>query len=282
MAAARAAARIPDLTVTTTIEQELPAPPMRLHGDARIVAHHAAMLRDLGVTLPPGATVLDFGCGSGGSVYQYRAAGYQGFGVDFSYDWNANVEACIAKGLATPADRLCRALEVDPYRIPFPDETFDFVFSEQVFEHVQDYDAAIAEVRRVLKPGGVCLHDFPARWRPIEAHVYVPLAGAFPRRAWLALWARLGIRNEFQRGMPAAEVVRRNHDFLRANTNYPSRAAIARHFRRHFPTVRFVEDLFIQHSYGRLRMLARAARLIPGLPRLVSAFHTRVVFCRRG
>jgi ubiquinone/menaquinone biosynthesis C-methylase UbiE len=85
------------------------------------------------------------------------------------------------------------------YRLPYRDQEFDFVYSEQVFEHVMNPDQAIGELARVQRPHGVGLHLFPARYRPIECHVLVPSAGAFRPRWWLALWAGLGIRNGFQR-----------------------------------------------------------------------------------
>lgn len=50
-------------------------------------------------------------------------------------------------------------------RLPFEDETFDLVVSHEVFEHIPDVAAALAEVRRVLKPGGLAyinIHLFPS------------------------------------------------------------------------------------------------------------------------
>ena len=49
---------------------------------------------------------------------------------------------------------ILRVISENPYRIPFDDNTFDIVFSDQVFEHVQDYPTAISEIKRVLKPTG--------------------------------------------------------------------------------------------------------------------------------
>jgi SAM-dependent methyltransferase len=256
-------------------------PPAPLE-DSRLIEYHRAMLRDLGAPLSKRARILDFGCGLGHRVYQYRAAGYKAFGVDFPQDWKPVEQKCVDAGLATSGERFLRPLDTAPYRIPFDDEEFDFVFSEQVFEHVQDYDVALAEIRRVLRQGGSCLHDFPSRLRPIEAHVHVPFAGVIRSRKYLALWARLGIRNEFQAGLAADEVVRRNYEYLRGQTMYLTKKQLAAHLRRQFPIVRFVERLFIEHSWGRLHALAPIARFFPALGTVVSAFHTRVVFCRKG
>ncbi|MCZ7560474.1 MAG: class I SAM-dependent methyltransferase [Burkholderiaceae bacterium] len=49
----------------------------------------------------------------------------------------------------------------DAGRIPYPDETFDIVFADNVMEHIAEPLAVLAEVRRVLKPGGVFLFKTP-------------------------------------------------------------------------------------------------------------------------
>ncbi|MFW2828524.1 polysaccharide pyruvyl transferase family protein [Sphingomonas sp. ID0503] len=52
--------------------------------------------------------------------------------------------------------------------LPYPDRTFDLVITSDVFEHVIDPDEAFAEIRRVLKVGGVHIFSIPTRW-PIDA-----------------------------------------------------------------------------------------------------------------
>jgi SAM-dependent methyltransferase len=54
---------------------------------------------------------------------------------------------------------------MDARDLQFPDDTFSFVFSAAVFEHISDIDAATAELRRVMRPGGyayVSTHLFPS------------------------------------------------------------------------------------------------------------------------
>ena len=46
--------------------------------------------------------------------------------------------------------------------MPFGDGSFDFVFATDIIEHIEDDDRALAELRRVLKPGGHCLITVPA------------------------------------------------------------------------------------------------------------------------
>jgi SAM-dependent methyltransferase len=70
-------------------------------------------------------------------------------------------------------------------KIPASDGEFDFIFSRDMFFHVVDADRALAEARRVLKPGGyLLLHQTFAtdRLEPIErAHLYADLAVAAER-----------------------------------------------------------------------------------------------------
>jgi SAM-dependent methyltransferase len=127
-------------------------------------------LSRLGFDLQQHHSILDFGCGSGHDVYELRDIGYQAFGVDL-HDFLQ---------LRSPDDRQWFRLSRDPciYRLPYPDNHFDVIYSNQVLEHVVYYEPALQEMRRVLKPNGICIHIFPARWRVIEAHFRAPFAGS--------------------------------------------------------------------------------------------------------
>jgi SAM-dependent methyltransferase len=200
-------------------------------------------------------------------VERYAQAGYAAFGCDIA--------------LAGESKRI-RLIESDPYRLPFASGSFDLVFSDQVFEHVQDYCSALSEIHRVLKPAGVSLHFFPSRLRPIESHVFVPLGGALQGPTWLRLWAAVGIRNGFQRGMRANEVAKVNYEYLRSQTNYLTKAQIMQAVRMHFPDPVFAEKHMIRFTFGRARALAPVARWFPAISRLYSTFGQRVLFFSKG
>ncbi|HWS73293.1 MAG TPA: class I SAM-dependent methyltransferase, partial [Thermoanaerobaculia bacterium] len=54
----------------------------------------------------------------------------------------------------------------DGIHIPFPDASFDFLFSSNVLEHVRALPELLAETKRVLRPEGVAIHIVPsATWR---------------------------------------------------------------------------------------------------------------------
>ena len=86
-----------------------------------------------------------------------------------------------------------------------------------------------AEIRRVLKAGGIRLHAFPSRHTPIEPHVRIPLATVVQSQTWLNLWALLGIRSPFQRGKSAREVTSLNYNYLHDQTNYLTRQEFLHH-----------------------------------------------------
>jgi SAM-dependent methyltransferase len=210
---------------------------------------HLQVLRRCCVLPASGARVLDFGCGTGASVRAYLEAGFDAWGCD------------VVAADDDLGGRL-RVIRTAPYRLPFRDQEFDLVYSEQVFEHVMNPDDALRELARVLRPHGVGLHLFPSRYRPVECHVLVPFAGAFRPRWWLGLWARLGLRNRFQQGLDAHETVQRNERFLRDETNYLGRNELELTFGRWFETVDFVEAHMLASTEGRARLLAPVAGLV--------------------
>ena len=227
---------------------------------------HANILQELKQPLQPQSRVLDFGCGSGEMVSTYRADGYEAFGCDIVLDQETPV---------------LRRIRWDDLRIPFEDHSFDFVFSDQVFEHVTDPERAVSEIWRVLRPGGVCLHIFPSKLKPVESHVFVPLAGAMQNYYWLLLWSLLGVRNQFQQGKRPDEVARLNYEFLKKNTHYLNRAEIVRAFSSCFAKVTFAEAAMIKHTYGKARYLYPIVKIVPPVARLYSALYCRVVFAQK-
>jgi SAM-dependent methyltransferase len=222
------------------------------------------ILHELGYRIDAGIRILDFGCGSGETVLELRRLGFDAFGVDIKLDEE------------TPFLR--RIPPAETYRIPFPDHEFDFIYSNQVFEHVQDHEVALSEIHRVLKRGGMSLHFFPPKYRPIEPHTFVPLAGAFQRRCWLSLWALMGIRNAFQKGLATRDVADRNYRYLHENTCYVTKKHIRRLVLSRFANVTFAEKQFMKHSCGRARYAYPLVVLCPWLAPVFSSLHQRVVF----
>lgn len=102
--------------------------------------------------------VLDVGCGDGSASGAWLAGRCGGYvGVDVS---PAAVESARASGLDA------RTID-DAGELPFPGESFDAAICTEVLEHLFDPLGALAEIRRVLRPGGTVVVTVPnvANWR---------------------------------------------------------------------------------------------------------------------
>lgn len=225
------------------------------------------LLGEIGRPLSPGAMVLDFGCGEGGLVEAFVERGFDAHGCDFPEELGTSE----------------RLLAIErPYRLPYSDATFACVLSNQVFEHVQDYPLALAELLRVLAPTGTSLHIFPARYCLREPHTFVPLATVIQSRWWLALWAALGVRNQFQEGKSAREVTELNYAFLRDHTTYYTRRRLLAHAREHFSAARLLGLEPLSIATGRAgRTLYAVARHVPCVARLWSELRSRMLLLAR-
>jgi len=90
-----------------------------------------------------GERILDLGCGDGQLTLRIAASGAEVTGVDAS-----------AQMVAAARGRGVDVIEGNAERLPFSDRSFDAVFSNAALHWVRDQDAMMAEVHRVLKPGG--------------------------------------------------------------------------------------------------------------------------------
>lgn len=103
---------------------------------------------------PRGNRVLDVGCGGGVLAEEFAAMGFAVTGIDPS---DKSLAVARAHAAAT-------GLHID-YRtgygdaLPFEDETFDVVYCCDVLEHIQQWDAVIGEMARVLRRHGVLFFD---------------------------------------------------------------------------------------------------------------------------
>ena len=254
----------------------------RIQYEQNIVQLYLDVLNELKQEIDSNAKILDFGCGDGKAVYHYRKMGLEAFGVDIVNKYDSAQKLSKEVGLFKEDEDIFRTIGMDDYRLPFDDSTFDLVVSDQVFEHVQNWPEALAEIKRVLKLGGSALHVFPSRFRPIEGHVLVPLAGIFQGYPYLAFWAFLGIRNSFQQQLSWKKVAALNYEFLRNCTTYYHKVKIKELVTAEFGNVSFVEGVFIEHHFDRIgRYLAPLSRKLPFVSSLFCTFHSRVVFFKK-
>jgi SAM-dependent methyltransferase len=111
---------------------------------------------------PPPLRILEIGCGKGAILSRMNAAGHRCKGIDIDPDI---VRQCCA---AHPE----LSVEVGSGdSIPFPPASFDVVLSFDVLEHIRDSERHIAEVKRVLTPGGWYLLQTPNKWTNIPFEI---------------------------------------------------------------------------------------------------------------
>lgn len=119
-----------------------------------------------------GKDVLEIGVGLGTDFTRFVRAGANAHGVDLT---QAAIDLVRHR---LELEQLSADIRVgDAERLPFDDASFDLVYSWGVLHHTPDTRRALAEVRRVLRPGG-------------EARIML-----YSRRSWVALgvWLRYGV-----------------------------------------------------------------------------------------
>jgi SAM-dependent methyltransferase len=115
-----------------------------------------------------GARLLDLGSGPGRHAFEAYRRGADVVCADLLHDdlrrALGTLTAMAGAGEA-PAGGSFGAARADALALPFPDASFDHVVVSEMLEHVPADGAAIAEVARVLRPGGTAAVSVP-RWFP--------------------------------------------------------------------------------------------------------------------
>lgn len=134
------------------------------------------MRRVLGEAMGPrfaSADVLNLGCSAG--IIDEHLAEFVGSIVGADIDEPA-IRAAQARGHAGNV----RFVVADAMDLKMPDASFDVVVCSQVYEHVPDAGRMMAEIHRVLRPGGVCYFAATNRWSVIEQHYKLPFLSWLP------------------------------------------------------------------------------------------------------
>jgi ubiquinone/menaquinone biosynthesis C-methylase UbiE len=161
-----------------------------------ILERRARLVRPL---FPPGGGhLVDFGCGNGAQTLHFVSDFDRLTGVDvdeiFLEDFRREIATRDLTGRV-------EALAADGGLVPLPDGTADVVTCFTVLEHVPDEAAALAEMKRILRPGGRLIISVPNRWWLFETHGAdlplfpwnrVPLVSWWPKKLH-DRWARARI-----------------------------------------------------------------------------------------
>lgn len=226
-----------------------------------------------------GAKILDYGCGAGRLVAAGRAAGLAMFGVDVYYGGSATRAEAEQSGLLGDV-----ILEICEGRLGFAGATFDLVTNNQVMEHVEDLDAALREIHRVMKPGATLLSLFPSRDVFREGHIGIPFSHWFKKGSgarfyytWALRWLGLGTWKE------QAPSCRRwaadKLSWIDSYTHYRRRREIFAVFGRYFRS-EFREPDYIRYRLLDRPGLAPLARLLdfPLAPAAATAVFRKLAF----
>ena len=115
-----------------------------------------------------GTRLLDLGCGAGRHAFESARRGASVVALDTDRGELAQV-AAIAAAMAEageiPSAATITLAAGDATRMPFADDSFDVVIAAEVLEHIPADQAAMTEIARVLRPGGIAAVTVPA-WLP--------------------------------------------------------------------------------------------------------------------
>lgn len=107
---------------------------------------------------------LDCGCAQG---YYCVALAERGAGSVIGVDV---IEERVQEAKALPHPDSVSYQIAGAEQLPFDDASFDGVLVNEVLEHVNDENASLLEIKRVLRPGGHMALFSPNRWFPFEGH----------------------------------------------------------------------------------------------------------------
>tara|TARA_B100001093_G_scaffold519111_1_gene606522 strand:- start:13038 stop:13769 length:732 start_codon:yes stop_codon:yes gene_type:complete len=120
---------------------------------------------------------LDFGASQGFLVKEIRSRGISCLGCDIK-EWYKSDPSQAAEGLEVGKDLIINSEN----SLPFDNESFDFIVSNQVIEHVSELQSISDELFRVLKPDGEVFLLFPSKEIFWEPHILVPFFHKFGYR----------------------------------------------------------------------------------------------------
>lgn len=133
-----------------------------------------------------GKSILEVGCGRGATLLEFARRGANVVGLDYSEEALA-----ICRGLKSlnGIDGRATFVKADAQKMPFPAESFDFIFSVGLIEHFEEPGPVLAEQHRVLRSGGYLLVKVPQKYS-----LYTALKKAMIR---LGRWPYGGWETEF-------------------------------------------------------------------------------------
>ncbi len=183
-------------------------------------AYFTEVLKQKSAGNSAGKKLLDVGCGGGYLCEEFAGCGYEVTGLDPSQNTLDAARAHAAQ-YRLPINYQSGKAET----IPFGDASFDYVSCCDVLEHVDDVNRTIAEIARVLKPGGLFFYDTINRtifsWLAV-----IKIAQDWKKTAWEAPntheWKRFIKPRQLQSVMKANGLIMREIKGIGAGNSLPS------------------------------------------------------------
>lgn len=133
------------------------------------------------------ATLLDIGCGEGLIAEAFAARGARVVGLDAD---SLRLRKTARRIASEPEAPRVAFVHANAHRLPFASSVFDVALLSDVLEHLKNPQVILAEVARILKPGGVAYIATTNRWSLvttlIDPHYNVPGVNLMPQR--VAIW----------------------------------------------------------------------------------------------
>lgn len=141
------------------------------------------------LSLPPGARILELGCGEGGVLKAFIEKGYTGVGVEIEkgrvvlgeYHMKEEVQTGSMRFIA---DDIFRVISMQPA------ELYHLIILKDVIEHIADKEALFRELKNFLHPGGAIFFGFPPWHMPFGGHQQLCGNKYLSRLPWLHLCPR--------------------------------------------------------------------------------------------
>jgi ubiquinone/menaquinone biosynthesis C-methylase UbiE len=126
----------------------------------------AALDKQLG-TLPPNSRMLDLGCGEGGLL--------RNLALKLP---TLDLHGCdVQRPVDLPANVVFKQTNFDLAELPYSDDYFDFIVMQHVLEHLEKPIPAIAQVLRILKPGGRVFIEVPSNYSMMWSYPFAQNRG---------------------------------------------------------------------------------------------------------
>ena len=203
--------------------------------------------------------ILDFGCEQGRHAVFLKRNGFRVFGTDINKISHEQAQSYFKANGFNPDDIKLIDAKTDgcrvesEYQIPFDDDTFDFIYSMSVFEHIENPDIVLKELHRITKSGGVIYLYFPGKWNLFEAHLKMPLVHFLPpsrfREIYISIYNFLGV-GWYKGGKRQSEWLEKNV-FYRSDRE--TDRLLGKYFRIQRIPLREFNERFFHKKPGRIR-----------------------------